>query len=70
MAEMKAKRGIVSNPWLKLGYEWFDKNEGVVELVGEGGGRAHLIIIIPNNYYLMFIQCNYINYYFDVNSYN
>jgi hypothetical protein len=73
MAEMKAKCGIVSNAWLKSGYEWFHKNEGVVELVvvrGGRGGRAHLIMIINNNYYLTFIRCNYINYYFDVNSYN
>jgi hypothetical protein len=44
-----------------------------VELVvvgGGQGGRAHLIIIINNKYYLTFIRCNYINYYFDVNSYN
>jgi hypothetical protein len=30
MADMSAKRGIVRNAWLKSGYEWFDKNEGVV----------------------------------------
>jgi hypothetical protein len=30
MGDMSAKRGIVRNAWLKLGYEWFDKNEGVV----------------------------------------
>jgi hypothetical protein len=30
MADMSAKHGIVRNAWLKSGYEWFDKNEGVV----------------------------------------
>jgi len=30
MADMSAKRGIVRNACLKSGYEWFDKNEGVV----------------------------------------
>ena len=30
MADMSAKRGIARNTWLKSGYEWFDKNEGVV----------------------------------------
>jgi len=30
IADMSAKLGIVRNAWLKSGYEWFDKNEGVV----------------------------------------
>ena len=36
MADMSAKRGIVRNAWLKSGYEWFDKNEGVVVVEEEG----------------------------------
>jgi hypothetical protein len=34
MADMKAEHGIVKNAWMKSGFEWFDKNEGVVEDVG------------------------------------
>jgi hypothetical protein len=36
MADMKAEHGngIVRNAWMKSGFEWFDKNKGVVEDVG------------------------------------
>ncbi len=28
MAKMKEKRQIIKNAWLKMGFEWFDKEEG------------------------------------------
>ena len=34
MVDMKAEHGIVRNAWMKSGFEWFDKNEGLVEDVG------------------------------------
>ena len=34
MANMKAEHRIVRNAWMKSGFKWFDKNEGVVEDVG------------------------------------
>jgi hypothetical protein len=34
MVDMSAERGIVRKVWLKSRYDWFDINEGVVELVG------------------------------------
>jgi len=47
MADIKAEHGIVRSAWLQSGYEWFDRNEGVVELVWGGGkGGVYLIIII------------------------
>jgi hypothetical protein len=38
MADMKAEHGIVRNAWMKSGFEWFDKNKGLVEDVGEKEG--------------------------------
>ena len=38
-ADMKRECRIVRNLWLKLGFEWFDTNEGgFLQLVGGGGG--------------------------------
>ena len=34
MAKMKEKRQIIKNAWLKMGFEWFDKEEGVLGVLG------------------------------------
>ena len=34
MKQMKRERAMVRNAWLKTEYEWLDKNEGGLELIG------------------------------------
>jgi hypothetical protein len=52
MADMKREHSLVRNLWLKLGFEWFDTNEGgFLQLVGGEEGLSKYI-----NYYLMLIH--------------
>ncbi len=34
MAQMKEERRIIKNSWLKTGFKWFDKEEGVLGVLG------------------------------------
>ncbi len=42
MAKMKEKRQIITNAWLKMGFEWFDKEEGE-GVFGELGGMEGIV---------------------------
>jgi hypothetical protein len=42
MAKMKEKRQIIKNAWLKMGFEWFDKEEGE-GVLGELGGMEGIV---------------------------
>jgi hypothetical protein len=42
MAKMKEKQQIIKNAWLKMGFEWFDKEEGK-GVLGELGGMEGIV---------------------------
>jgi hypothetical protein len=42
MAKMKEKQQIIKNAWLKMGFKWFDKEEGE-EVLGELGGMKGIV---------------------------
>ncbi len=42
MAKMKEKQQIIKNAWLKMGFEWFDKEEGE-GVLGELGGMEGIV---------------------------
>jgi hypothetical protein len=42
MAKMKEKQQIIKNAWLKMGFMWFDKEEGE-GVLGELGGMEGIV---------------------------
>ena len=55
MADMKAEHGIVRNAWMKSGFEWFDKNKGVVD-----GGESPMEEMIKLSSVCLCVRSSYV----------